>query len=503
VPLDYRDPKRRTIELAVIRRAATNPARRIGTLLWNPGGPGVGGTTILPLWYEFFPPEVRERFDIVSWDPRGVGQSTAVRCFDSAEEAIAWRERIPAGVPVGRREREIWIRAYTELGRRCHRQDRELLLHVSTADTARDLDQLRQAVGEEQLTYFGTSYGTLLGATYANLFPDKVRAMVLDAAVDPQAYMNTGAARELLLNLGLRLGSDRSSAATLDQFLGHCGAATLERCAFSAASPEATRVKFDELMRRLQAHPQGAWTYGRTVDTVTIYLFSVHPNWTRLAEVLQDLWERRTPEEPEPVEGPAPYPGFEQEYAVVCSESLNPRNPNRYHPMEEFSDARAGDVGRWWTWDHEPCATWPARAANRYAGPWNRPTANPILVVGNTYDPATPYAGAQALVRELADAHLLTLDGYGHTALRNPSTCIQEHESRYLIDGTLPPAGTVCTQDQPPFRSAVSTKQANAITPPPMLQALAMAIDGPDIGFGLTPEQALEPNLFGAEPTGG
>jgi pimeloyl-ACP methyl ester carboxylesterase len=407
----------------------------------------------LPLWYEFFPREVRERFDIVSWDPRGVGQSTAVRCFDSAEEAITWREQVPAGVPVGKRERETWIRAYAELGRRCHQRDRELLLHVSTADTARDLDQLRQAVGDEQLTYFGTSYGTILGATYANLFPDKVRAMVLDANVDPQAYMNTGAARDLLLNTGLRMGSDRSSAATLDQFLGHCGAATVERCAFSAGSPTATREKLAELMRRLQRHPQGAWTYGRTVDTLTIYLFSVHPNWIRLANVLQDLWEGRTPEQPEPPEGPVPYPGFEQEYAVVCSESINPRNPNRYHPMEESSYARAGDVGRWWAWDYEPCAAWPAKAANRYAGPWNRPTANPILVVGNTYDPATPYAGAQAMVRELADAHLLTLDGYGHTALRNPSTCIQEHESRYLIDGTLPPKGTVCLQDQPPFGS--------------------------------------------------
>jgi pimeloyl-ACP methyl ester carboxylesterase len=510
VPLDYRYPRRRAIELAVIKREATNPARRVGTLFWNPGGPGAAGTAILPLWYEFFPREVRERFDIVTWDPRGVGQSTAVRCFDSAEEALTWRAHVPAGVPVGTREREIWIRAYTELGRRCHRQDRELLLHVSTADTARDLDQLRQAVGDEQLTYLGTSYGTFLGATYANLFPDRVRAMVLDAVVDPQAYMNTGAARDLLLNTGLRLGSDRSSAATLDQFLGHCGAATIERCAFSAGSPKATREKFDELMRRLQAHPQGVWTYGRTVDTVTIYLFSVHPNWTTLAAVLQDLWEGRTPEQPEPPEGPAPYPGFEQEYAVVCSESVNPRNPNRYHPMEEWSYARAGDVGRWWTWDYEPCATWPARATNRYSGPWNRPTANPILVVGNTYDPATPYEGAQALVRELADAHLLTLDGYGHTALRNPSTCIHEHESRYLIDGTLPPKGTVCQQDQPPFAMysparetaivVVSTKQANAITPLPMLQALAMAIHGPDIGFGLTPEQALEPNLLGAGP---
>jgi len=119
--------------------------------------------------------------------------------------------------------------------------------------------------------------------------------------------------------------------------------------------------------------------------------------------------------------------------------------------MEEFSYHRAGDVGRWWAWHYEPCAVWPGKAANPYAGPWNLPTANPILLVSNTYDPATPYQAAQAMVRELADAHLLTLEGYGHAALTNPSTCIKEHESRYLIEGTIPAAGATCQQDTPPF----------------------------------------------------
>jgi pimeloyl-ACP methyl ester carboxylesterase len=455
VPLDYGDPERRTIELAVIKREATDSVRRIGTLFFNPGGPGGAGTALLPLWYEFFPREVRERFDIVSWDPRGVGQSTAVRCFDSAEEAIAWRERVPTGFPVGKQEREIWIRAYAELGQRCQERDAELLRYVSTADTAHDLDQLRKAVGDEQLTYLGISYGTFLGATYANLFPDRVRALTLDGNVDPQAYMNTGAARERRLNTGLRLGSDLSSAATLDQFLRHCGRATIERCAFSAGSPKATREKFDRLLRRLQDHPQGSWTYGTTVNTVVLTL-NFTDQWTTLAEALQDLWEGRPPEQPELPEGPAPYPGFEQEYAVVCSESPNPRDPRRYHGMEEFSAARAGDVGRWWTWDYEPCATWPAKAANRYTGPWNRPSANPILVVNTTYDPATPYKGAQAMARELADAHLLTVDGYGHSAFLNPSTCANDYVSRYFIEGRLPPKGTVCPQDQPPFTTGPS-----------------------------------------------
>src|SRR5262249_24619939 len=158
-------------------------------------------------------------------------------------------------------------------------------------------------------------------------------------------YMNTGAPRKPRVNTGLRLGSDLSSAATLEQFLSHCSRATTERRAFSAGSSEATQEKFDALMRRLQDHPQGTWTYGTTVNTVLLSLYIVHPSWTTLAETLQDLWEGRTPEQPESTS-----PRFAEEYAVVCPESPNPREPHRYHGMEKFSAARAGDVGRWWTW---------------------------------------------------------------------------------------------------------------------------------------------------------
>ncbi|MEJ8646977.1 alpha/beta hydrolase [Streptomyces sp. MS1.AVA.3] len=112
---------------------------------------------------------------------------------------------------------------------------------------------------------------------------------------------------------------------------------------------------------------------------------------------------------------------------------------------------RAGDAGRFWTWAAEPCATWPAQAANRYTGPWNNPTAHTILLVGTLYDPSTPYRDSQALAKELANARLLTHHGYGHTALVNPSSCVNDYESRYLIEGTLPPAGAACQQDTPPF----------------------------------------------------
>ncbi|WP_351231911.1 alpha/beta hydrolase [Streptomyces sp. NPDC002133] len=454
VPLDHRNPGGRSIELALTRKRATVPGSRIGSLFINPGGPGVGGTDTVQQAYELIPAELRKRFDIVSWDPRGVGRSTAVRCFDSTEEAIEWATPVPAGFPVGEEERTTYVDAYADLGRRCEKRDPELLRHISTADTARDLDRLREAVGDEQMNFLGISYGSVLGATYANLFPDKVRAMVLDGNIDPDAWVNGGSKSEALLSTWLRIGSDVDAAATLQQFLALCGQATTDRCAFSAGDPEATRTKFTRLMQRLQQAPQDEWTYGATVSAVHTMLYTVIPQWTDLATVLQDLWQRRTPEVPTSTEGPSEYLGPGQTDAILCSESPNPPDVPRYPSLEQFSYDRAGDVGRLLTWATEACATWPARAAQPYTGPWNRATANPVLVVNTTYDPITPYQQAEAMTRRLAGARLLTLNGYGHAAFSNFSICVDEHESRYFVDGVLPPPGATCFQDEAPFSTS-------------------------------------------------
>ncbi|MFC9248945.1 alpha/beta hydrolase [Streptomyces sp. NPDC057136] len=454
VPLDYDRPWSRTIDLAVIRHRATAPGQRTGagtqSLFFNPGGPGGAGTVGLPELYEKFPAQLRERFDIISWDPRGVGQSTPVRCFDSAEEATAWHARVPP-FPVGGEQRRAYITAYADLGRRCERRDPELLRHISTADVARDLDRLRHAVGEKYLRYWGISYGTFLGATYANLFPNRAGRLVLDGNVDPHAWMNGGSRREPRLSTFLRLESDLGSGDTLGQFLELCASAPAGRCAFSAGDPAATRAKFTALMRRLTVRPVGSWTYARTVSEVRGGLYTVHPGWNHTAETLQALWEGRAPQEPPTPPGPLPYPGFEQPLGVLCTESPNPRDPQRYAALDRLSTARSGDLGHWWAWANEPCATWPAVAAASYVGPWDRPTAHPVLVVNPTYDPATPYRGGQAMARELADARLLTLKGYGHTALDNPSTCVNRHAVRYFLSGVLPPVGATCEQDTPPF----------------------------------------------------
>lgn len=457
VPLDYDHPTGQVVDLAVIRRKATSPSERIGSLFFNPGGPGGAGTDSLPAWYDrFFAPELRKRFDIVSWDPRGVGRSTSVRCFGSAEEATAFWARQPQGFPVGEKERQAWFAGRAQLSENCKKRAANLLPYVSTYYSARDLDRLRQAVGDKQLHYWGLSYGTFLGAVYANTFPDKVGGLILDGNVDPRNYVDGAMDSEPQQTTSLRMGSDLGSADTLEQFLKLCGQAPTSRCAFSAGSPEATRAKFSDLMQRLQRHPVGKWTYARTVTELRQDLYFVHPGWTTSAERLQTLWQKRTPEEAAPPPA-GKYPGTEQEAAVVCSESPNPHVLSRYAELDAFSAERAGDLGRRWVWDYEWCAQWPATAAKRYTGPFDRPTAHPILVVNPVYDTATSYQAAEAMTKQLADARLLTLQGYGHTALLNPSTCVNDYVVRYLTTGVLPPAKATCEQDTPPFAATMPT----------------------------------------------
>jgi pimeloyl-ACP methyl ester carboxylesterase len=266
------------------------------------------------------------------------------------------------------------------------------------------------------------------------------------------------------LDTFLRQRSDRGAARTLDAFLELCGGADAGHCAFSAGTPAATKAKYATLLRRLRTQPESAdITYAELVAKTANALYATS-SWSPLADCLQDVWTGRTcdarapavaatPALPLVAEAAAPagtYLGLEQSFSIICSESPNPR-PAAFRALDRFAYERSGAVGRWWSWFSEPCASWPAKAANRYAGPWDRRTHKPVLVMSTTHDPATPYSGAKAMARQLARARLLTVEGYGHTEMENPSTCATDHVNRYLIDGVLPPKGTRCEQDGQPF----------------------------------------------------
>jgi hypothetical protein len=306
-----------------------------------------------------------------------------------------------------------------------------------------------------------------------------VGAMVLDGNIDPKAWAAPGGSPPT----GLRIAADQGSAAALSEFLDDCGQATARQCPFSAGGTAATSAKYQELLARLRRHPVSAgspaqsYTYASTVSAVRGFLYTVQPDpaleqpgWSGGAQLLQELWEKTTggaaspPPTPAakaaapsaPVSGTAtapaaPYLGIEQLLGVTCAESANPAAMSGYVQAGQQAAARSGAFGPLWSAWSAGCVAWPGAGQDRYQGPWDRPTAGPLLVVGNTADPATAYSGSVAMTADLADARLLTIDGSGHSALLNTSSCANRYISRYLIAGTLPPRGTTCAPDAAPF----------------------------------------------------
>jgi pimeloyl-ACP methyl ester carboxylesterase len=439
VPLDHDEPAGEQISLALVRRPAGDPSRRIGSLFVNNGGPGNSAVDFVRRDAEsVYSPEVLERFDVIGMDPRGVGGSTPVRCFADVEEQGGFLGALPA-FPVGRDEERAFAAAQAELGRRCLARNGDLLSHLSTANVARDLDLLRRAVGDSKLTYVGHSYGSMLGATYANLFPGRVRAVVMDSVLDPVGY-TTG-----VLPMSLRVDSQRSTSRTLRFFLESCDAAG-ERCAFSAGDPV---KEFDRLMERLRKAPVLGFTYAQAVENVRGAL-SFPPVWPELAQGLAAVRDGG---------GAARLAAIEDEYdngqealtAIICSETDNPRDPRVWPLAARLADLATPYFGAPWAYISQACATWPAFDHDRYAGPFDRKAAAPPLLVNARYDAFSSLTRARAVAERMPGARLLTVDGPGHTLEGTDSACADAAVERYLIAGKLPAKGAVCEQDSVPF----------------------------------------------------
>jgi pimeloyl-ACP methyl ester carboxylesterase len=460
VPLDYRHPDGTTIDIAVLKHVATDPAERIGSLFINGGGPGEQIESLLAA-FQTIPAVLRQRFDIITFDPRGFGFSTAVRCFPSSQAENKFLSALPP-FPVGAAQISAWEQTYARFDALCAEKNGSLLDHDTTADVARDMNLIREAVGDPVLNYVGLSYGTGLGATYANLFPDQVGRIVLDGNVNPVAWTTP----EGSLTTFLRLDSDEATAANMNAFLDLCGQASVTACAFSAGTPAATQAKWVTLLDRLLRNPVTTGSPPRTftyADVIAALPLSTVSDWPQGASLLQHIWVASAGSDPAAAErqpaaaatsaAPPVYTGLEQQLAVLCSDSPNPRNLSAYTADARLAYTRSGGFGLNWLWQSEPCAQWPGNgAADRYTGPWNRPTANTILLLGNTGDTDLPYyQDALAMEHDLARARLLTVDGYGHTEQSNPSSCAISYEISYLESGALPPVGTVCHENTAPF----------------------------------------------------
>ena len=398
MPRDYTDPLGSVVRLALIRLEASDPTHRIGSLLVNPGGPGESGIEFVrQAASAIFPPEIRARFDIVGFDPRGVGSSTPVHCLDTLDHFVP--QDATAATPAGLADLLGGAKTFAQ---QCGRRNADLLPHLSTADVARDLDQIRVAVGDAQLTYLGFSYGTLIGEDYASLLPTHIRALALDGVVDPS--LGEAAFRE-----------DQAVAfeGALDRFLADCAAHPT--CAFySGGRPGAA---FDALMRQIERHPVAtprltnrepvgptqAW------DAVTQALYA-RAAWPVLAEALAQaqagdgslLLLIGDPLRGRNSDGS--YSNLIDAYdAVTCLDWPSPRDPAAYTAMASRFTASAPRVGRLLAFNDVECAYWPVPPV-RVPAPVAAPGAPPILLVGSTGDPATPYAWAQAVARQLSSA---------------------------------------------------------------------------------------------------
>jgi pimeloyl-ACP methyl ester carboxylesterase len=593
VPLDYRDPSGATVLLSLQKRLATDPdpARKIGTVFLNPGGPGSASSGMVGAATRFLG-AAAARFDVIAFDPRGVGASTPVRCFADDASFLATYGSKVVPVPLSQAEISSTISATKAYTGACRSGAGPVLAHMSTLNVARDLDILRRAVGDNQLNYLGFSYGTLIGATYANLYPGRVRAIALDGNVD-----FAGRTQNRLLNKFERASGFEEA---LRAWFGACDAAG-KGCAFSSGGSAA---KFAALRERLRAGPLTlsggtAVTLSALTSVVGQYLYRI-TLYQALGSLLQSTYTAAFPA-PAPVAAPAtagaavpagtalggtpqvaaenasvtpqllavtdpaasdpalpvpdpaasaptadtptsgatpapstdpstpadpgsgadpstpstqPAPGTSSDpapstgdspadgrtgaaafadpawvfaselpllplvdgidptpqtvelpvadgdaysftstdsfFGVNCVDAPLPRMPWAYPQFADWYEKAHRTFGRQEAFAELACASWPVLPYERYAGPWNRRTAAPLLLVNGIHDPATPLLFAKRSVRELRNARLLTLDGFGHTS-SGTSSCVTAAYVRYFVDGLLPDVGARCAQDATPF----------------------------------------------------
>ena len=451
VPLDWSQPDGRTISLSVIRRPASRPAQRIGSLFVNFGGPGVAGVATVKRLGPRLNRLGRGRFDVVSWDPRGTGESTRISCFANDRDQLRFWGAF--AIPVTSAQSKRLVRKTTAFARRCTERNRGLIPFLSTADTVRDLDHLRELVGDAQLNYRGISYGTFIGQTYANLFPDRVRAMVLDGNINPLAFTRSVQA------------AIASSNSDTDRVIGRkffelCRRAGPARCALARGGSPARR--FARLLARLRRGPIPApaadpprLSYSDLL--IRIFLAEGTPSgWPDFARELDRAARGDGSAMAQMIQGARPLleDALNSATALQCADKpvpplLGPEAwPEVIRRLARVSYS-AGPVLGWWLW--APCAAWKIPAANRYTGPWTAATPNPVLVIGTRHDPRTSYQSSVVAARALGNAVLLTHDGYGHTSDEDPSACIQRRVAAYLTRLATPPPGTVCRSDHLPF----------------------------------------------------
>lgn len=422
VPVDYQQPSAGTLELALVRRPAGDPGRRIGTLLVNPGGPGASGVRRVRRGFTVSQ-EVADRFDIVGFDPRGVGASTPIACGASVD---AFRASDLA--PDTLEELATMEAAARAVADECAATEGARLGHLGTREVVHDVEVIRRAIGEPQISFVGLSYGTLIGLLWAEAYPRSVRALVLDAVIDPAAESDITGQKQVQ-------AIDQTFAAIHDACAADPG------CPLHAAG--GVLPAYDELARRLDAGEVSGAGVGPTQLAYAAFSATYGSErwpllWRALADGLGgDL--RAVDEMARWFTSLVSYAPFA---LISCLDAPHPMGADQWRAAADRAASVSDRFGRIAANELLPCAFWPQSGHRPHLV--RARGAPPILVIGSTGDAATPYEQAERVARDLQRGALLTVDLAGHIALGD-SACATEAASRYLVDLVTPAPGTRCS----------------------------------------------------------
>ena len=435
VPRDYLDPSKGTLQVSLLRLPATDRTHRLGSLIVNPGGPGGSGVEFVRDGASQFPASIRKQFDLVGFDPRGVNTSSPVRCIDNLD--------LQADIdpsPDNQAELDALVAQAHQYADACAKRNADVLPYLSTDAVVQDLDTIRAAVGDEKINYLGFSYGTLIGSMYADRYPDRIRTMVLDGAIDPA-----------LSEVELRTGQAKAFEAALAAFLRSC--AKRSSCAFHNGG--STVKAFDSLMTKIDKKPLpilrvagrrkvgpglaysavlGSLYNTASYPALELALARAKAGDGRLLVLLSDPFRGRKPNGAYSNQSDAYFSNTCLDFPVstdIADYSALAETLRKVAP--HFRAVAFNDL---------PCAFWSV-APERTPAPATGAGAPPIVVVGTTGDPATPYQWAKNLTKELESATLITRVGQGHTGYL-VNSCVQKAVDAYLLKLTAPKANLTC-----------------------------------------------------------
>jgi pimeloyl-ACP methyl ester carboxylesterase len=440
VPVDWAVPSGTTIQLALKRLRASGT--RIGSLLINPGGPGVSGVDFVDQAAELFGRSVRDAFDVVGWDPRGVGKSAPVDCYTVAQvDAYVAADASP-DTP---EEVNALVASSKELGTTCQRKVGPLLGHVDTLSTVKDMDVIRAVLGDARLSYYGASYGTFLGAWYAQEFPWRVGRLVLDGAVDPSLTTHQYA-----------VGQAKGFYEALRAFVANCESKGTD-CPLRGSVDDGIQ-QLGSLITQADQHPLRTNDKGGRRLTESLFQVGV-----AMAMYLDQLWPTLVTGLQEAVQGdgstllsladayyerddPKAYTQtLAANAAIYCLDHPDTDTPQQAAALAADLESKYPPEGGAMGWGVIGCAEWPI-ASVMTPQRLTAPGAAPILVVGTTGDPATPYEWAKSLASQLSSGRLLTWEGSGHTAYGQGSECVTKVVESYLVAGVVPARDQTCTK---------------------------------------------------------